>query len=367
MIPSTESLTTADVPFGEIAAPSAGGRSCPAIACPVCGCELRGEIQACRDCHTPLHADCASFMGRCATFGCGGTEFVVADGDPSTAEAPAFEIVDRRPEGGGPVLVGKATEPTFRRGVAGRTWAGSGILAARPGVTIPLVTLLILSNSFAFIPFLTQFIGLLGQGLLVILLTAQARGKDSSVREALTLLNQRGLRVLSSGIAYSIFWSVPAILGAGLMVTGAAASSWIMGLTGLALAALSLRNAVSYSLVTVIAAMGTDEEPGNVFRRSAELVAPGRLQALAGVSCFALATEGFAWLVLMMLFWIGSPTGVWAAILTVMVTKPILMLLSTAYWLLYYLEARRIRQTDYLPFAPHGYLPRRGAIEEEIG
>jgi hypothetical protein len=44
--------------------------------CEVCGCPIVGEHVACSACGTPCHADCWAYVGRCSTFGCGGTGHV---------------------------------------------------------------------------------------------------------------------------------------------------------------------------------------------------------------------------------------------------------------------------------------------------
>lgn len=55
--------------------------------CGVCGENLACEIVICRRCHTPHHADCWQFTGRCSTYGCGCTDFA----RPAAAIAPNIQ------------------------------------------------------------------------------------------------------------------------------------------------------------------------------------------------------------------------------------------------------------------------------------
>ncbi len=45
-------------------------------ACPVCGDSLHGESVRCAKCQAPHHRDCWDYVGFCATFACGGVEFI---------------------------------------------------------------------------------------------------------------------------------------------------------------------------------------------------------------------------------------------------------------------------------------------------
>jgi hypothetical protein len=46
--------------------------------CIVCGELLRSEVVSCRNCRTPHHKDCWQYFGGCATYACGGKQFVPA-------------------------------------------------------------------------------------------------------------------------------------------------------------------------------------------------------------------------------------------------------------------------------------------------
>jgi len=46
------------------------------VICQICGEAVStADTVYCRDCDTPHHRECWDFVGSCATFGCGGTEF----------------------------------------------------------------------------------------------------------------------------------------------------------------------------------------------------------------------------------------------------------------------------------------------------
>ena len=44
--------------------------------CIVCGESLDGDLVSCRSCRTPHHRDCWQYFGGCATYACGGKQFV---------------------------------------------------------------------------------------------------------------------------------------------------------------------------------------------------------------------------------------------------------------------------------------------------
>jgi len=46
--------------------------------CIVCGEALRTDLVSCRSCRTPHHKDCWQYFGGCATYACGGKQFVPA-------------------------------------------------------------------------------------------------------------------------------------------------------------------------------------------------------------------------------------------------------------------------------------------------
>lgn len=50
----------------------------PAPHCIVCGELLAGELVSCHSCRTPHHRDCWQYFGGCATYACGGKQFVPA-------------------------------------------------------------------------------------------------------------------------------------------------------------------------------------------------------------------------------------------------------------------------------------------------
>ena len=46
--------------------------------CIVCGEALRSDLVTCRSCRTPHHKDCWQYFGGCATYACGGKQYVPA-------------------------------------------------------------------------------------------------------------------------------------------------------------------------------------------------------------------------------------------------------------------------------------------------
>lgn len=59
--------------------PTAAAPTTPAADAPhciVCGEPLTAELVSCRSCRTPHHRDCWQYFGGCATYACGGKQFV---------------------------------------------------------------------------------------------------------------------------------------------------------------------------------------------------------------------------------------------------------------------------------------------------
>jgi hypothetical protein len=45
--------------------------------CPVCGDTIHDDLVHCGRCKTPHHRECWVYCGKCATYGCGETQFVI--------------------------------------------------------------------------------------------------------------------------------------------------------------------------------------------------------------------------------------------------------------------------------------------------
>jgi hypothetical protein len=64
--------------------------------CGVCGDNLASDIVACSRCNTPHHRECWKYGGGCATYGCGGREFitpgVAKSASPWHTPAPGNEV-----------------------------------------------------------------------------------------------------------------------------------------------------------------------------------------------------------------------------------------------------------------------------------
>lgn len=324
-------------------------------ACPVCWCALEppeparagvprpATAVACLRCRAPHHADCIQFVGRCATFGCGGEEF------EEYVPAPAGSLaVTLGPETPGPPAGPPAAAGGLRRGIGDRFVAAFRLLAASPGIVLPMIGLQVLIEVTPAAASLRGVVTLVTQAMLVVMLLARARGKQSSAREALALANQRGGRMLLCGMATALMVGVPLILGGVLLgmaldarTGGVAYLATLVG-GGLALGA-AFAVSVTFSLAGIVAAMGLEEEPDNALLRSARLVAVARGQvAASGLLAFLLP--------------LGLSLALRSPFLLSILTSP-MNLLMTVYWLLFYIEARRTLQQGYLPHAAPGFLP----------
>jgi len=328
------------------------------ILCPVCAYPVAGDIVTCDRCFTLHHEDCARFVGRCATFGCAGLGFTMAD--PSSVQVVIEEVeidphhptdVATRPDQNLPV------PGTLNRGVVRRFVAASQLIVQNPSISLPVFSLLFF---FALWPTLTGsavanilnvWIGLLAQGILVIGFMARARGKESNFHGALALARSRGMSIagwwLIAGISTAMYTSV------GFFMTIMLATVFPpLFVFGIPVIYAGLKRMIAYSLVPVVTAMGPDEEPGNPLMRSLELVDGNLAQAIGG---FAVMSGLIAVNILLLSLFeaLGGALLVGAA--SCLVGSAIGLLMGT-YWFLFYIEARRAKQRDYLPYAPRGFV-----------
>ncbi|MBI4862541.1 MAG: hypothetical protein HY815_20115 [Candidatus Riflebacteria bacterium] len=312
----------------------------PAVCnCPVCACPLSGAVEVCTSCQTPHHADCARFVGRCAVFGCGAYDFMTLDAEA----ARVFEkdaIIEAAASGAD--LQIPATAPTgLNRGIISRVVAAGQLLRLNRSIALSLGAFI---TVFSLLPFPFPAIGfILAQAMLVILFVSRAKGKESSFRQALALANQRGGRVVLTGVASSILTIVPAAIGL-MLLFGSLAGELLLLVPAILSLWLGFRLMVSYSLANVVAAMGREEEPNSALRRSAELVNVGRPQAAVSMLANIVA---------------GGLIGIIPYYLVAIVANTAFFMVSTTYWLLFYLEARRTHEQTYLPHAPDHFLPAR--------
>lgn len=332
------------------------------VNCPVCACELGGPIEICTSCHTPHHADCARFVGRCSLFGCGAYEFMALDGAAAgfavqttsieleqVPDEPDSGVVAGAPRSGAVGVPG--AQRCLGRTIPARMLAAAQLLAQNPQVLIPVGALLFLCSLLpvlipggaGLVMALLHTVGwLLGQALIVIILVSRAQGKDPTLEQALAVANERCKRIVLTGLASCIM--VGSAMAAGLVMTlaGLLSSSWLMTGAGSLLTLLGFKKFVSWSLVTIVAAMGLEDEPSNALARSTQLVALARTQAALSVIAFFFGAMFLS--------------GLLPPLMRVLVTTSV-GLLATAYWTLFYLETRRLHQATFLPFAPAGYLP----------
>lgn len=329
--------------------------------CPVCASELAGPVEICTTCQTPHHADCARFVGRCAVFGCGAYEFMSIDSAAAgfpvqaatlelTSTDDAAAVVAAAPASGAVAVPGKRT---LGRGIPERMLAATQLLVQNPKVSVPVGALLLMfsvlptlipGSAGLFMALLHTVGWLLGQALIVIMLVSRAQGKDPTFEQTLMVANERCRRIVFTGLVSCTV--VGAAMVSGLLMTlgGMISQSWLMVVGGALLTLFGFKKFVSWSLVTIIAAMGHDEEPQNALARSTELVSLARTQAASSViAFFFLAMVMSMVLPAYMRFLVTTGVG----------------LIGTAYWTLFYLETRRLHQATFLPFAPAGYLPER--------
>ena len=72
-------ISAAGIEFlGAVSVQSADASGEAVPHCIVCGEALRTDLVSCRSCRTPHHKDCWQYFGGCATYACGGKQFVPA-------------------------------------------------------------------------------------------------------------------------------------------------------------------------------------------------------------------------------------------------------------------------------------------------
>ena len=347
-----------------------------AINCPVCACALAGAVDVCSRCQTPHHVDCARFYGQCAIFGCFSAAFERSDAAQAGMAVAAGHLTPGEPP---------AAAPQITRGVLGRARAALELIARNRAASVATLALMLATQFLA--PALVQWVlAALLQGAFVILLAARSRGKESSWKGALRLANERGPRMMLLGLLTSFAIMIPMGIGFG-MVVGAlpialqrgvqpAAPIWLVigpGLGclllstvsrkqrptafqslyfmmvmpvlialpnvfdtvpgfclsfGLLLILLGVTVGIRLSLVGVVAAVGREEEPGNAFTRSMQLTATAPGQVLT-VLVLASGLGGV----------MGGLIGVGRLFIAI---QSALQLWISAYWLLFYIEARRV-------------------------
>jgi len=230
------------------------------------------------------------------------------------------------------------------------------LLRGFPSLAFPLFGFLLIFQFAIPLPFASVFAGILAQSLLVILLVSRSRGKSSTFEDAIALVSQRGQRIFLNSLCYSASIYIPMGLSFLAYFMGIVGGSALATLSALILSYFSLRNAVHYSLVPVLAALDPDEEPGSLFSRSQELILTSPGQAWASVIAFYLGSTALPWLVFPLILALAPFLAPFAILIPILVPG-VVLLLSTTYWLLFYLEARRALKREDLPFTAKGFLP----------
>ncbi len=338
------------------------------IECPVCATRIHGVAEVCVRCQTPHHQDCAGFLGRCATFGCGAFQFATADSASMGVEQVSL---DAGSEPGSPALPAASTG--LRRGIWSRIKAAARLLMANPSIVVPLlIAMVVVDCSLGGI--LAGPAKLIVQSLLVILFVARAKGKESSLDSAFGLIWQRGWRIVWSLFKVSFITTGLGVTGALLIGFGGVMSAdggamLLLGaaicLAGLCMVVLSVRKFFSYALVAVIAALGKEEEPGSPLARSEELFAVDVKQLM-----YAPVALLFVGLPLFLLISGAAPLiNVPEASNPLLSLNPLdwlsvlvvdgLTLVWTMYLVLFYLEARKILQSSSLPYTSEEFIPSR--------
>lgn len=314
--------------------------------CPVCASRISGDcaVQVCLLCQTPHHDDCARFIGQCSRYGCGGLRFDrMLAGHLAALQTASIELSDVSAER--PAAV--PFTPGLARGIGARLAAAARLLRQNPGIAA-VVFFISFGLSLPFHGVLSTLAGTVGQAVTVILLAARARGKESTLREALLLTMQRGIRIVTYGFLSWMLGFTCLMTGIGLTISGLCgvmgALSTFVALCGFCLALLGFCLLVSFVLVPVLTAVGKEEEPANPLRRSHALVWADRKQAVLGMLLlFVVATVlpqiGGVWLAYR--DFDHFTVFAWSSLLFRQALHAAATLLTSAYWVLFYIEARR--------------------------
>ncbi len=334
------------------------------IECPVCATRIEGTADVCGRCQTPHHQDCARFIGRCAVFGCGAFEFGARSVEASVQAAEAtidgasgtFEAINAAPA-------------ALRRDIWERMKASARLLYANPELSAPLMAVLVVLNCFL-AGLLAGPAKLVVLPLLTILFVARAKGKESTFTHALSLLMQRGLRIVwnvfKANLVFGLLLALGGMISAlGISVsTGGGASAGlglILALLGVLVLFAAVRKYFSYSLVPVIASLGAEEEPGSPLDRSEALFNVAPKQLLYAPFVFGLASIPAIFVAGIAGALFGSSSkgsflftmdpAAWVGIALI----EAVWLCWSMYLVLYYLEARKVLQASSLPFTPEGF------------
>jgi hypothetical protein len=304
-------------------------------------------------------------------FGCIGSTFSFSE-EPIRNSAASVES----PEKGLPLVAARDHTSALRRGLVGRFKAAIHLL-----ITLPVASaVILLLNSLAELVY-PGAAGLLlyplAQAVLVIIVIARAQGKESSIGLVLSLLIVRLpriswayvrmmvgvyfwmlLSILCVSGSFKVLFEEPTTLGVAALLVGTIAS------------AMTLNRMVNYSLVEVVAALPKETEPGCPLRRSTDLVNVCRRQTLvAGLSLvafsslIALVTEnviGRTYIVHHEHFGLSLqiPTHwTWLVRGTSALLSSVATLVSSAFWILFYIEAVKATRPSLLPFVPSDLVP----------
>ncbi|MBI4861015.1 MAG: hypothetical protein HY815_12280 [Candidatus Riflebacteria bacterium] len=313
------------------------------IICPVCGDRVHDAVALCVKCRTPHHPDCAEFVGTCAVFGCGDRRFERVE----AASARIDQVVDLSagPDRGG--LAPPTPGAAVRRSILARLAATAALLSAHAG---PAVTLLLGMtvldtvitqmtwgrwSGFSMLGyFMTSalpmaLVNSLAKAFLVIYLVARSRGKESGVGQTLELLWERGGRIVRVTAAVTVLIWLP-YLSFGVDHRSAWFPWCIDWVAFLFLV-----------LAPIVAAMAPQEEPTNALLRSVRLVSRRLFQAAVSEGLFTLLFHLISLVATRVLDWrmvLSMPLGLLGYRLIINVVA----IFSTIYWLLFYLEVRRL-------------------------
>lgn len=308
------------------------------ICCPVCWGPLTDASTGCTSCQTPHHADCFTWMGGCAVFGCGGKQCGAVQNVSNESPLHLSDEPAAAPPPSGPRALPRSATQRYSAAwtclmknarvgallaciAMGLAAAACLLLNVYPteADTQLLVTMKLAPEGVKSLPayrhmsaaqvaeleelkrrlpdgprfwiglgvllahdlpFMWMFLSL----VMYVLMTARARGKELESCELLSLASSRLWRTITVSIRVFLlvmFWSIAFFAGsafcAGLLFAVAPVAGVIIGLPLVIYAALCwFRKVVDMQLAPVIAAMSPEDEPGDPVARSAELVSPHR-------------------------------------------------------------------------------------------
>lgn len=297
--------------------------------CQICGTTLSTGTVWCAKCATPHHRDCVEFISRCSVFGCGGRLF---QEEPPGDGATGFDSVP-----------GASPEPLLsaNRHLPGRVLASIGLVARNPLIAGIFLAMSLVPGYLGIrdgLYPLAWVVDVLSVAALVILFTARSRGKELDLVQVLGRLRDVGGRVLLTALIKGFLIRLPFDWMLALPFGGW--SNWIP-IGGLLFFPWLILNALT-GMAMVVAAVDRDEEPDNPLVRSASLSIGVLFQAIFSIGLIRLLHHGY-WQVVFHYGLYEDHT------LALGIGIQLINLVVSAYWILFYLERRRLVPRESAP------------------